>query len=227
MCFRILIERDVTKTVTVKDERKKKQEPKPEPKPEEPAAPDLTDVYYDASTGRFYSKLGSPTGIKLQAMNETNILGQPILREEGEDRKENKRKKDKKDKKHKKDKKDKREDTSSPEKCHYQATMSQLPANCCTHKSHKRGCKRQVLLLEPPKAMAYPHIDHSGTTVHAFEEVNLKSIKKPEGRGYETKEPAMKAAFRQGLILKDPNQAVQIMTGTQGGYFVVGVTDSC
>ncbi|KAK6505943.1 hypothetical protein TWF506_010872 [Arthrobotrys conoides] len=223
MCFRILIERDVKKTVRIKDERKKTEEPKPE----EPAAPALTDVYYDASNGKFYSKLGPPTGIKLQSMNETDIFGQPIVREESQDKKEKKDKKGKEreHQKDKKNKKDRKEETSSPKKCYYKEMMSESPVNCCSHKSHRSGCKRQVLFIEPPKVVTYPHIDYSGTTAHGFEEVNLKTMKKPEGRGYETKELAMKAAFKQGLIMNDPTRAVQIMSGTQGGYFVVGVTD--
>ncbi|KAK6332173.1 hypothetical protein TWF718_002706 [Orbilia javanica] len=217
MCLRILIEREKTKTVTIKDDRdKKKEEPKKEePKPEAPA---LTDVYYDPNTGKFYSKTGPPTDIKLQSMKETTLLGQPVVQEEISSKKVKKTKKSK----------EKEEEPSSAGKCRHKEKKALPHANCCDHKEyHRSGCKRsrQNLLLEQKKVQDDTPIDSVENSPRIFKQVNMRRMERPDGRGYKTKELAIEAAHKQGLVVTHSKQAIQVMPGKRGGYFVVGITD--
>ncbi|KAK6497380.1 hypothetical protein TWF481_011789 [Arthrobotrys musiformis] len=228
MCFRITFEKDKKKTFTFKDEKEKK------PKlvaHEFPSKLELTDVYYDSKTGIYYSKHGTPDGMTLRALTQAPIVEDSTVHEKCKDEKKKKKKGHShcQIKCYHSDMK-----PPSPAKCcnHKSGHKPPPPAECCNHKSeHKHGCnrnpspapkRRQFLLLEPVKKPD-PVVDYFAP--REFTQVNMRSMAKPPGRGYETKELAIQAAYEQGLVINDPRQTVQMMPGTAGGFFVVGVTD--
>ncbi|KAK6525028.1 hypothetical protein TWF281_011916 [Arthrobotrys megalospora] len=188
MCIQVLLEKQKKKTYTVKEEER--------PRPAAAVASGLDNVYYDSSTGRYYSKYDGPNGVRFQAMREIPPPPQHIIYE-------------KKKSRHKC-------------KCRHADPAPASPCHCCRHR--EPGCQRRVRLIEPTQDDEYL-IDEAIPDIKKFVQVDLKTMEKPPGRGYATKELAVKAAYKQGLVLTDPKQTIQMLPGKVGGFFVVGVTD--